>query len=106
MINMIGSGDVMKDYEDFLKVLMKKYNIKNRNEFEKDFFEYLSRVVKPEFKNLEETARLLSENPEEIPEISKEFFSLIEKHSEGFDFYEGADEEISLLKEKVKNTNG
>lgn len=103
MINMISSGNIKKDYEDFLNVLISKYKIKNREEFEKDFLEFLSRVIKPEHKNIEEAAKSIKKNPEQIPEISKEFFSLIEKHSDGFDFYEGASEEINLLKEKVRN---
>jgi len=52
MIQMISSGNILKDYEDFLKVLMEKYNIQDRESFEKDFFDFLSKVVKPEYKNL------------------------------------------------------
>lgn len=103
MIQMISSGNILKDYEDFLKVLMEKYNIQDRESFEKDFFDFLSKVVKPEYKNLEETARLIAENPDEIPKISKEFFTLIEKHSAGFDFYEGASTELKEIKQKLQD---
>lgn len=105
-IRMVSSGNVLKDYENFLNVLVQKFKIKNRETFNKDLMKFISQVVKPEYANPEEVGKLATEKKEELDEITKGFFELIDKHSGDFDFYQGAEEEINLLKQMKDKVNG
>ena len=103
MIEMVSSGNVEKDFEAFFGVLVEKYNIQNQEGFKKDFFEYLSRTIKPEFNDPNNLANFVTQNPKELEKITKEFFDIVNKHSAGFDFYEGATTEIEILKKKIQD---
>jgi hypothetical protein len=102
MIEILTSGNAEKDIQDFLNVLIQKYNIKRADEFLEEFFDFVSRVSKEEYSDSEKMAKITQENPEEISKITEEFFSLIEKYTEGFDFEEGRQEEMKLIKKKIE----
>ena len=102
MIEILTSGNVEKDIQDFLNALIKKYNIQKVNEFMEEFFVFVSSVVKEEYSETEKVSKLVEENSEEINKITKDFFSLVEKYSEGFDFEEGAEEEMQIIKKKIE----
>ena len=103
MINMISSGNIEKDFDAFFSVLVEKYNIQNKEEFKKEFFEYLSRVIKPEFNDPNNLAKFVEQKPKELEKITKEFFDIVNKFSAGFDFYEGATTEVEILKKKLQD---
>lgn len=98
MISMTTSGDLKKDFERFFETLIEKYNIQDKEAFAKEFFDYLDENVKPEYENPKVFEKVITENPDEMKKITKKFFSLIEKYSAGFDFYEGATTEIENIK--------
>jgi glutamyl-tRNA reductase len=102
MIEILTSGNVEKDIQDFLNALIQKYNIKRVDEFLEEFFDFVSQVSKEEYTDPEKIIKTSKENPEVLDRISKDFFNIIDKYSEGFDFFEGAEKELELLKKKVE----
>lgn len=102
MIEILTSGNPEKDIQDFLNALIQKYNIQKVNEFMEEFFDFVSQVSKEEYTDPEKLIKMSQEKPEVIERISKDFFILIDKYSEGFDFFEGSEQELAALRKKIE----
>lgn len=104
---MISSGNILDDYKKFIDVIAYKFKIENKESFNKDFLEYISEYVKPEYANAENVGKLASEKKEDLEKMTKAFFDLINKHSgKNVDFYQGAKDELVFLKKVKEKSNG
>lgn len=102
-IIMLSSGNILKDYIDFLDGIDKKIKIKNKQEFHKDFLNFLSTNLNGDLSNPDKIPDLAKENNEDFKKIVNDFFKLLDKHSSGdFDFYEGSIKEIEFLEKILK----
>jgi len=100
-MKIVSSGDLVKDGEDFLNAIIKKFNIGNAINFKEECYDYFSKIE--ELKN-KEMASKVKDNKERANEITNGFFKLIDKYTKGFDYIEGAKKEADTLvqmKEKL-----
>lgn len=102
MIEILSSGNVQKDVQDFLSILIKKYNIQRVNEFMEEFFDFTSQVIKEEYADQKKIEEISEKNPEIFERILNDFFVIVEKYTEGFDFEEGSKQELEALKKRIE----
>jgi len=63
----IGKGDIVDDYIQFINALNYKFKFENKDKFEDEFIELLSKLKK--------------DSPSDADEVYEDFIHLIEKHS-------------------------
>ena len=102
MIEILTSGNPEKDIQDFLNGLIKKYNIQKVNEFMEEFLDFTSQVVKKEYADVKKLEEISKKNPEILERIFNDFFIIIERYTEGFDFIEGSEQELAALRKKIE----
>lgn len=101
-IKIISSGKIEEDYGAFINAAVKKYNIKNKEAFDRDMKIFIKKNMKEEYIENRNDEEYLKEKKEEFENIAAELIDLIDKHSKGFDFYEGAEEEVQLMKKTIE----
>jgi len=98
-----GSGNILKDYEEWRDALADKYKIKDVIAFEKDFFIFLDKNIKEGYEDFTKLTSEVLNNEENMESITLDFFNLINKHAGDFDFREGVKQETkNILRERNK----
>lgn len=94
-ITMLTDSDPQKDYQNFIDALVEKCKIEDKENFEKEFKEFVYNNINKEHAQIDK----LENKEEEIEKISKGFFTLISRYAGDFEFKEEMYKELSILKD-------